>query len=538
VLALGGLFSSLYAARPAAPAGGTTRSTTTSSPAATTVSTAPSVLAFVGHGYGHGLGMSQWGADGYARHGFTYNRILAHYYAGTKLARTKLLTLRVLVAQEAKTTIGAAGPYSVVDAGGTRVGLAAGSLTLGAALEVPGHPELSPPFSFTSPTLLSVDGHAYRGKLVVSSDGKRVTSIEVVGLEQYLKGVVPEEMPPTWPPDALEAQAVAARSYALANLVKSGPFDLYSDVRSQGYGGADVETAAASAAVDATKSQVLLYKGRIADTLFHSSSGGRTVSALEATGHAVPYLVSVADPYDALSPYHDWGPILYDAAAVAKQLRLSSPIRSFDVGNGASGRVRTLSFTGADDAVATFTGNQMRLELGLRSTWFRPMLLSLQPASSRMTYGGVATLTGTAAGVGKVSLEAKPSDGAAWSRAAALAPEAGGTFSTDVHPRVTTSYRLAFAGARVGLATVSVAPLVTASLAASGVVGDAQPSVAGFPVLLQQRQGSRWATVASTVSSAAGRFSFADALAAGVYRVRVAPGQGLAPGVSALLVVQ
>ena len=115
-------------------------------------------------------------------------------------------------------------------------------------------------------------------------------------------------MPSNWPAEALKAQAVAARSYALANLTKGRAFDLYGDTRSQVYGGIAAESPAASAAVDATKGQVVLYDGKVADTLFFSTSGGRTVSALEATGDAVPYLVSVADPYDTLSPLPRLGP--------------------------------------------------------------------------------------------------------------------------------------------------------------------------------------------------------------------------------------
>src|SRR5207253_5381767 len=139
------------------------------------------------------------------------------------------------------------------------------------------------------------------------------------------KGVVPAEMPSSWPTEALKAQAVAARSYALANVTTGRAFDLYGDTRSQVFGGVKVENAATSAAVDATKGQVVLYKGKVANTLFFSTSGGRTASAAEATGVAVQYLVPVADPYDTASPYHDWGPLLLDAAAVARELKLSSP---------------------------------------------------------------------------------------------------------------------------------------------------------------------------------------------------------------------
>src|SRR5206468_2133803 len=114
------------------------------------------------------------------------------------------------------------------------------------------------------------------------------------------------------------------------------------------------EADATDAAVDATSGMVLQYDGKVADTLFHSSSGGRTASALEATGVAVPYLVSVADPYDALSPVHDWGPLLLDAAKVQKELKLQAPIAGLTATAGASGRVRSLQVATDDDASASF----------------------------------------------------------------------------------------------------------------------------------------------------------------------------------------
>src|SRR3954452_24328244 len=115
LLVCGGLASAVLAA-------GRAPSATTTAPALTTitaVSTAPSVLAFTGHGWGHGLGLSQWGAYGYAKHGWTYDRILAHYYPATTLGRAKVTTLRVLLAQEKKATLSSDGPWTVA-AGGVK----------------------------------------------------------------------------------------------------------------------------------------------------------------------------------------------------------------------------------------------------------------------------------------------------------------------------------------------------------------------------------------------------------------------------------
>jgi len=134
--------------------------------------------------------------------------------------------------------------------------------------------------------------------------GKKLQLVNVVALESYLLGVVPGEMPKDWPLDALKAQAVAARTYAIANLVEDRSFDLYSDARSQLYYGANAESPGTTRAVTETRGQVLSYDGAPAETFYFSSSGGKTLSALDAFGQDLPYLVSVDDPWDETSPNH------------------------------------------------------------------------------------------------------------------------------------------------------------------------------------------------------------------------------------------
>jgi stage II sporulation protein D len=541
-LAAGGAAAALLAPGSGVAAGTTTAATTTAATATTTdgtaVSTASRVVAFTGHGWGHGLGLSQWGAYGYAKHGLAYDDILAHYYPGTTLGRSRVKTVRVLVAQKKSVRIGATVAATVADGAGVKTALEPGTVTLDAKLSLDGRTALVPPLTFTSKEPLTVDGRAYRGRLVVQLDGKQLDLVDTLSLETYLKGVVPAEMPSTWAPEALKAQAVAARSYALANLAKGRPFDLYGDTRSQVYGGIAAESPAASAAVDATKGQVVLYNGKVADTLFFSTSGGRTASALESTGIDVPYLVPVDDPYDSLSPYHDWGPILYDAAAVARRLKLSTSVQSVTVANGASGRVKTMLVTSDDDAQVALTGNQVRSALGLRSTWFAPALLQLLPATRTMTYGGAVSLTGFVRGAAGVSLEAKPAGGA-WAAAGSLQLAADGTFASIVRPQVTTWYRLAWGSARAGLAKVTVAARVSAVVTSAGVEGTLGPAAPGAPVQLQQKAATGgWKTLASTTADTSSAWRFDGALAAGTYRVRAAPGHGVAAGVSAAFTVQ
>ncbi len=539
LLLIGGFVLSVLAAGPAFGLGSTTSSTPVATTTIVTTSPAQTVLVLDGHGWGHGLGLGQWGAYGYAKHGWSYDRILAHYYPGTSLGAAKLAAVRVQLVSAKKATLSSTVPWSVTDAAGLRAQLAPGALVLKGTAALAAQPTLQPPYTFAATRPISVDGTAVRGKLVVSGDGKLVQVIDTLGLEQYLKGVVPAEVPSNWPPEVLKAQAVAARSYALANLAKNRPFDLYGDTRSQVYGGVRVESPATSAAVDATRGEVLLYRGKVADTLFFSTSGGRTVSALEATGTAVPYLVAVADPYDTLSPYHDWGPVVLDAAKVAKVMKLSAPITDVHVSAGPSGgRVRSVAVVSADDSQVTLTGSQVRAALGLRSTWFTTALLGLSPAAKTMTYGGAVSLTGMAHGADTVSLETKAADLPDWVPAGTLTVAPGGSFSTIVRPQVTTQFRLAWGPVRAGLAKIAVAPRVDAVVGPAAVTGSVRPALAAAPVQLQRQSGPAWTTVSSTVTDAAGAWSFAGVESAGTYRVRCAPGQGLAAGVSASLLVQ
>jgi stage II sporulation protein D len=537
LLLTGGLAAALLAVGPRALASGTTGSTTTGT-SATTTSAAPAALVVTGHGWGHGLGLAQWGTYGYAKHGWTYDAILAHYYSGTTLGAAPVSTVRVLLASGRRVTLSAPAGATVTDASGTTVQLDPGTIAVVKADLAINGTQLTSPLTVRSTQPLGVATTPYRGRLVVSSDGKALQVVDVVGLESYVKGVVAAEMPSGWPGEALKAQAVASRSYALANLAHGRGFDLYSDSRSQVYGGVAAETAATNAAVDATRRQVVLYGGKVADTLFSASSGGRTASAAESTGTAVPYLVSVPDPYDTASPYHDWGPVVLDLAKVAKLLKLGAPIADLQTTPGTSGRVKTATVLANDESTVTVTGNQLRTALGLRSTWFTPALLALQRPAQPVTYGGAATLTGFARGVtGTVSLESKPAGGT-WAPVGDLVPDGNGGLSTIVSPQLTTQYRLVWGTVHAALARVSVAPRVDAQASVAGAQGAVAPAQAGAPVELQLESGTMWTTVASTATDDSGAWSFAQPLGPGTYRVRCTPGHGLVPGVSAVLAVQ
>ena len=534
MLASGGLASALAVSLPAqnALAGDTTSPATT---AAIVTNEAAEVLAISGHGWGHGLGLSQWGAYGYALHGFSFGRILAHYYPGTTLGPAPAHAVRVLLTRAKRVTLESAGAWRAVDGAGKTLPLAPGPLTLTAAARLSGK-AVTLPVTFSAAVPIAVAGRPYRGRIAVSLDGRALRVVDVVGLESYLKGVVPSEMPFDWPAAALEAQAVAARSYALANLVKGGDFDLYDDTRSQVYGGIDAEMPSTTAAVDATKGQVVLYGGAVADTLFFSTSGGRTASAADLLGTPVPYLVSVPDPYDTTSPFHDWGPVVFDIAAVAKKLKVAPAVSDVQVKAGPSGRVDTVTVLDADGSEASFTGAQVRTALDLRSTWFSPALLSLTPTRTAITYGGAVTLAGFVRGAGSASLEAEPYGGD-WAAAGAVPLASDGTFHVLVSPKARTFYRLAAGAVRAGQSVVTVATRVAATIASAGAQGSARPAVSSSAVQLQRSDGTVWTTVSSTVTDSTGAFSFGGPLAPGDYRVRCAPGGGLQPGVSTVVTV-
>ena len=508
--------------------------TTTAAPAPET-SAAATTLVVTGHGWGHGIGMAQWGADGYAQHGWTYRQILAHYYQGTTIGTIGAPRIRVLLLDARKrVTISSDSPWTVVDGNGTSLQLPAGPLAVAADLTVDGHVLVSPLTFSPGATPLRLGKAAYRGTFLVVSNGKRLQLVNSLPLESYVLGVVPSEMPSTWPAAALEAQAVAARSYALAeleNVVTVRPFDVYSDTRSQVYGGVDAESAAATAAVKATAKQVVLYQGKVATTYFSSSSGGRTVSAAEAWGTPVAYLQSVPDPYDTLSPYHDWGPMLFDAAKVGRELKVPGQFVSLDLTPGPSGHVESIEAVGTAGSVKV-TSATIRSKLGLRSTWFSVGWLALTAPTPAIAYGGSGTLSGVARGVaGPVLLEEKDAGGA-WSQVKTVSPAADGTFSLPISPTATTQFRLAAGLVRGALVTVPVVPAVAAAAAAGQVQGSIKPAVAGAAVQLQRQDGTAWRTIANGTTDAAGGFSVAAQLSPGSYRVRCAPGHGLSPGVS------
>ncbi|HUN79860.1 MAG TPA: SpoIID/LytB domain-containing protein [Solirubrobacteraceae bacterium] len=265
-------------------------------PTAAAPATSGPTLLVRGAGDGHGVGMSQEGALGYAQHGYGYTQILAHYYTATAIGHIPTATtVRVMIG-----------------------------------------------------------GHVKR-----------------MNIETYVRGVVGAEMPGDWPAAALEAQAVASRTYALTDHAGGARFDVYADTRSQVYLGARAQTAATNSAVAATAGQIVTYQGQPAITYFFASSGGATESVQNGFPGAAPepWLVGVPDPYDQ-GPLHSWS-LSMSFASAGRRLRglYRGRFRGIEVlRRGYSPRIvaaRVLGSRGDDEV----TGPELEERLGLDSTW-------------------------------------------------------------------------------------------------------------------------------------------------------------------------
>jgi stage II sporulation protein D len=390
-----------------------------------------------GHGFGHGVGMSQYGAYGYAEHGKGYRFILGHYYQGTQLSMLQgPRIVRVLVGIVGG-DIGFSGATSAcgksLDADreyeahrtGAEVKL---RNTAGQPLAACGRK-----LRAAGAGRISIAGiGAYRGALEVvptDSDGGSLNAVNAVPVDQYVKGVIPNESPADWPQAALRAQAVAARSYALTVQVSGNGFDLYDDTSSQVYEGLASETAATNQAAEATKGEVLTYEGQIAETYFSACSGGHTESVQNVFfGPPIPYLVGVTDPYDYYCPLHAW------------TLKFSGPEISARLGSYLDGRLEKVQVTqrGASPriiwarlfgtgGVTKIRGDQLASALGGYDRWltFRK-LVDGSPAGSAGSgeQGGAGAVKGISAGSG--GADAGQSGGAAVDVPGVTGGETGG----------------------------------------------------------------------------------------------------------------
>ena len=208
---------------------------------------------------------------------------------------------------------------------------------------------------------IRVGANRYRGALILRLDvGQTLTIVEEASIEEYLEGVLPHEMDPDWPLEALKAQAVVARTFTYANLGKfrRDGFDLTADTRSQVYRGTTLVNENVRAAVRQTRGEVLGWKGKLLRVYYHACCGGATTDAGAAWGGEADIprpLKGVRDPWCAASPHMKW--IAYFAwpdltAAISEKRMLNGPLKSLRIGaRDAAGYVRTFLAKTANDNV-------------------------------------------------------------------------------------------------------------------------------------------------------------------------------------------
>jgi stage II sporulation protein D len=510
---------------------------------------ARTIYTLTGHGWGHGIGLSQYGALGYAQHGWTSDAILAHYYQGTTLsALPNAVQMRVQLASgRTSYSISGVSKISVVDEGGTTTQtLPAGSYrvergtsgrlrVIDAATNARVVKHLTGPVRLSASQALRVDSTVgigwahdhWHGALRVIRSGSSLMLVDVVPLEYYLRGVVPSEMPASWLAPALRAQAVAARSYAVATRHPASLFDAYADTRSQVYGPMEHEAAASNAAVSATAHQVLWYQGSVAVGFFSSSSGGWTASEQAAWGSGgEPYLVPVRDRYDGaqgLNPNHTWTPRVYTTRGLARALGVKGKVRSVDLTiDGPSQRVTHATFhTGAGDH--GYTGPGVQVALGLRSNYFRIVGVTLKGPEHTIA-GARFALTGRVwpKPHHRVSLLVHDGPGQPWTTAATkLSLDPDGTFSMSIHPKQNRVYRLGLpAGVASPRQSIAVGPALTLVRSSRrGFRATIYPVLSGATLTLQRHRSGGWKSVASDTVGAKGHASFAVPGTVGRWRV-------------------
>jgi stage II sporulation protein D len=239
--------------------------------------------------------------------------------------------------------------------------------------------------------LVGLGRRRYRGLVRVLPEGDRLQAVNLLGLEHYLASVVGSEMPASWPAEALRAQAVAARTYALAQLKPEAPFDLRSTVASQVYRGTEAETDSTRSAVAATRSLVLSHGGSLIDAVFHSSSGGSTENSGEMWNRQLPYLVSVPDR-DKLSPWHQWS-VRFEPDQLRRAFQETAGASRIEVlAASSTGRVRRARVIGPAGSL-DLSGSELRQRLGLRSTLVQ---FRFEPPLAPGPAGGITTATAEA----------------------------------------------------------------------------------------------------------------------------------------------
>jgi stage II sporulation protein D len=287
---------------------------------------------FCGHGWGHGVGLAQWGAKGMALAGLSYRFIDQHFYTGATWASLDTANTPIHVAVlwgTATYRVVPSGPAQLI-AGSHVTNLAPGqtvSLTIAGGLQ-----KIVPTSAGTRLTVYGRSGryHAYRGTIVAQPSGGLLYIINELPIEDYLRGL--GEVPSSWPLEAIKAQIVAARCYALTHLGSTALYDVDDTTQFQVYRGVDAESGSQNAAVDQTAGQVLMYGGRVIEAFFSASDGGHTANVSDVFGGSLatyPYLRGVLDPWDVAAPRHTWYTGVYSYATLERVYFTSADVATY-----------------------------------------------------------------------------------------------------------------------------------------------------------------------------------------------------------------
>lgn len=484
---------------------------------------AGTVFLLDGRGWGHGVGMSQWGAEGYARHGYGYRQILAHYYPHTHIGIAGARDVRVLLLDKQDSVrVGSDAPFVALDARGRKVHLPPRDVVVDRRFMLR-HTHWAPPLRFQAGAQpLRVDDRGYRGDVLVKATPDGLMAVNVLPLDRYLRGVVPWEVPKGWHQATYEAQAVAARSYTLATLHPGKDFDLYPDQRSQMYGGIAAERDETNLAVGATAGQVLVWRDTIIPAYYFSTSGGRTSSIHDAWPRAkqVPYLVSVSDPYDYLSPHHAWPTIELSAARVGAVLHLQG-VTDMQVLRNSSGRARAVRIRAAH-GWRTLPGQLVRAKFDLGSTDFDVNVLALDDPAGRALYHSDVRVSGWMRGLGRARLQELTDQG--WITLRHVHPAQDGRFSVSVPALRSTQLRLAYNSLVGDAVDLHVAPRVLLQTDGTKLRVMVAPSL---PLQVQRLSHREWRPVARSTGE------FDRSLRPGSYRVAVLGGPQYVSSVTA-----
>jgi SpoIID/LytB domain protein len=519
---------------------------------------APAATIFVikGQGWGHGVGLSQWGSYGLARgygvdHHYTWQEIIAHYFHNTTIGDSGGKVSVFLAGGRQSVTIGpgfnvAAGTRSVGHSGDATV-----SRTSTGRIKVSGiRGAFASPATF-SPTgsPLHLNGRHYRGKLVVSVSAGALRIVNRLGIDAYVRGVVTNESPASWgdqgAQEALNAQAVAARSYALYTVAHGGgkcAGALCPSTVDQVYNGYDSESTNGNEAVAATAGKVVLYGGAVAQTFFSSSSGGRTAASVDTWGGNPGYLESTPDPADLnpSNPNRSWR-LLLTPSELASRLGTRRP-RDAVVSSRASGRVNSITVSGASwNETVTGGPEHFRTVMRVKSSRFWIGVQSLLSDVARSRCKMPVHLAVFGRGVGTIKLEERKVTGSAWTEVPLNQVDATHWRATR-RPCVSMDYRIRSRDAAGPRIHVDVSPNIAfdAQQRAGALSGKVNPLLPGETVAVQKKIATGWKRVATTTIQADGSFRAVFPVQEAKYRAKVAPpaSTGLVTGWSPVLQVQ